>query len=352
MTVRYHIREKQLKPHYVCQKDLVEHGGSICQSIPGSGIDECIAQLLLEAVTPVTLEVTMAVQQELQSRLVEADRLRKQQVERARYEAELAEQRYMQVDPKNRLVADALEADWNARLRTLREREEEYEEKSRSDRALVDEKTRSEILALATDLPRLWRNAKTSDRQRKQMVRLLIEDVTLLRGEQITAHIRFKGGSIRSLTLPIPPTSWQARLTPPEVIAEIDRLLDDYTDAQIADQLNQGRLRSGTGGHFTRRIVGQIRYRSGLKNRYDRLRKRGMVTLKEIARELDIKPCTVREWGKKGLLTVHVYNDNNACLYEPLGDRRPRKKPGIPLDDPRRFSKVPHDRTNEVQNET
>jgi len=352
MTVQYHIREKQLKPQYVCQRDCVEHGGPICQSIPGSGIDECIAQLLLEAVTPVTLEVAMAVQQELQSRLEEANRLRRQQVERARYEADLAEQRYMQVDPKNRLVADALEADWNERLRSLREREAEYEEQSRSDRVLVDEKTRSDLLALATDLPRLWRDAKTSDRQRKQMVRLLIEDVTLLRGEQITTHIRFKGGATRSLTLPIPLTSWQARLTPPEVVAEIDRLVDDYTDAQIADQLNQRGLRSGTGGRFTKRIVGQTRFHYKLKSRYDRLRKRGLLTVKEMAQQLDVHPNTVREWRKRGVLKAHAYHDYNAFLYEPVGKHRPQKRPRVRFDDHRRFPKIPCDKTNEVQDET
>src|SRR5438445_12003102 len=91
----------------------------MCQHLPGAAIDEAIGNILVEAVTPVTLEVALAVQQELQSRLEEADRLRQQQVERARYEAELARRRYLRVDPDNRLVADSLEADWHNQLKLL-----------------------------------------------------------------------------------------------------------------------------------------------------------------------------------------------------------------------------------------
>lgn len=194
-------------------------------------------------------------------------------------------------------------------------------------------------------------NPNTSDRQRKQMVRLLIEDVTLLRGDQITAHIRFKGGATRTLTLPIPPTAWQARLTRPEVIAEIDRLLDDYTDAQITDELNQHGFRSGTEQSFTPRIVGKLRLGYRLKSRYDRLRQRGMLTQAEIAQRLGIHTCTVRKWARQGLLKAHAYNDKNECLYEPPGQHRPIKHHGIKLSDPRRFPGNARDRTNEVQDE-
>ena len=93
----------------------------------------------------------------LQSRLDESDRLRRRHVERARYEAELAQRRYMRVDPENRLVADSLEADWNQKLRALTDAQQEYEERREQDRRLFDDEQRSAILALAQDLPRLWK---------------------------------------------------------------------------------------------------------------------------------------------------------------------------------------------------
>ncbi len=100
MTVCYHLRKVGLVPNYVCQREAIEHAERICQNIPGLGIDEAIGGLLLEILTPWTLEVALVVQQELQQRLDEADHLRRQHVERARYDADLARDRFMQVDPK------------------------------------------------------------------------------------------------------------------------------------------------------------------------------------------------------------------------------------------------------------
>ena len=196
MTVRYHIRRSHLEPNYVCQRFGVEHAEPICQTVPGAGIDQAVGELLVEVVSPLALEVALSVQQELQSRAEEIDRLRRAQVERTRYEAQLAERCYRHVDPANRLVADALEADWDQKLRALAEAQQDYERQRQADRSLLSEEERARILTLATDFPRLWRDARTPDRERKRMVRLLLEDVTVLRDHrEITLHLRFKGGA-------------------------------------------------------------------------------------------------------------------------------------------------------------
>ena len=104
----------------------------------------------------------------------------------------------MQVDPDNRLVADELEAEWNRRLRALTGAQEEYERQRQADRATLDEEHRRRILALATDFPRLWQAPSTTDRERKRIVRLLLEDVTLVKGPSITVHLRFRGGATRT----------------------------------------------------------------------------------------------------------------------------------------------------------
>ena len=194
MTVRYHTRQLNLVPEYFCQRDGVDHIISVCQHVFGERLDQAVGQLLIETVTPLALEVTLTVQLEMQARLDEVDRLRKKQVERARYEADLAQRRYLHVDPANRLVADSLEAEWNNKLRALKEAQEQYEKQRNQDRAAISEQQRARIMALAQDFPRLWRNPNTPDRERKRLVRLLLEDVTLIQNEKITAHIRFKGG--------------------------------------------------------------------------------------------------------------------------------------------------------------
>lgn len=316
MTVRYHIRRGRRVPDYVCQSERVQHGTEMCQQVPGAGIDAAIGDLLVEAVTPLALEVALAVQQELNARAEELDHLRRQQVERARYEADMAQRRYLRVDPDNRLVADALEADWNGKLRVLAEVQDEYERQRQADRLVVDEKQRAEIMALATDFPRLWRDPKTPDRERKRMVRLILEDVTLTKRDKIMLNIRFKGGATRSLTLPIPPMAWQTWQTEPLVIKKIDHLLENHTAAEVVNILNTEGLRPGKGGRFTSRIIRHICSAYGLKGRFTRLREAGLLTKEELADRLGISPFTVAKWHQRGRLQAYAYNNRGERLYE------------------------------------
>ena len=351
MTIRYQKRQAGLCPVYVCQRDGIEHAQRICQNIPGTGLDAAIGPVLVELLTPLTLEVALAVQQELQQRLEEADRLRQQQVQRARYEADLAQRRYLQVDPNNRFVADALEADWNEKLRGLTEAQDEYERQRQADRAVLDESSRQQIRALATDFPRLWQDPRTPQRERKRMVRLLLEDVTLYKAEHLTAHLRFKGGATRTLLLPLPRPAWASWQTSPDVVAEIDRLLEQHTEGTIAALLNAQGWRSGKGQAFTLRMVNRLRRSYGLKSRYQRLRESGLLRQREIAAQLGIATTTVHDWRQSGLLKGVAYNDKSEYLYEPVGTDRPRKLQGIKRTDPRRFAQFTPNVTKEVQDE-
>jgi DNA invertase Pin-like site-specific DNA recombinase len=351
MTVRYHTRKAGLRPDYLCQREGIEHAERICQQLPGGALDAAIGALLLEMLTPMTLEVALAVQQELQQQLDEADHLRRQQVERARYEADLAQQRYLQVDPNNRFVADALEADWNGKLRALAEAQEDCERQRQADRAVLDEAGRQQVLALAADFPRLWRDPRTPDRERKRVVRLLIEDVTLTKGEQLTAQVRFRGGATRTLVLPRPQPAWATWQTSPELVAEIDRLLDEHTEGEIARLLNERGWRPGKGGRFRGSLIARIRRAYGLASRYERLRRAGLLTKDEMSELLEITPQTVGYWRRAGLLRAHAYNDKNEYLYEPVGANGPRKAQGIKYTDPRRLPEVAPDKTKGVQDE-
>ena len=295
-------------------------------------------------------------QQELQSRLEEADRLRQQQVERSRYEAELARRRYLRVDPDNRLVADSLEADWNAKLKMLSEAQELCERQREQDRKAVDDQQRAAILSLASSFPQLWRDPAMPDRERKRIVRLLLEDVTLVRSDGIMLYLRFKGGARRTIQLPLPLRSWEQRQTSKEAVAEIDRLLDLHTYPEIAAKLNECGMNSGEGNPFTARIVAGIQRRYGLKSRYDRLRAAGLrlraaglLTLEEIAQVLQLSTTLVKIWLRHGLLCGHAYNNSNACLYEHPGENPPRKAQGVRYSKRLPPTQVVTARTEEVQ---
>ena len=354
MTVGYHSRQGVQVADYKCQHEKCDHGKDICQIIPGYGIDYAVGELLLEMVQPVTLELAFAVQAELQARQEEVDQLRRQQVERARYEADLARNRFMQVDPNNRLVADALEADWNDKLRALTQTQEQYEQQRQKDRVALDEQSRQKVLALAQNLPRLWHDPNTSDQDRKRMVRLLIEDATLTKNDEIRVQIRFKGGATRTLTLTRPLSAWKERTTSPEVISRIDQLLDTCTDAEIAAELNRQGLRSGMKLTFTVKIVDRLCRKYGLKCRYDRLREKGRYTADEMAVELGVTRQTVATWCRHGLLKGYEYNQRGERLYElPPPSQRPKKQQGLwgKLTNRAQYPPFPAHAANEVHHE-
>lgn len=352
MTVRYRCRKGILSPEYVCQRHGTEHAQTICQFVPGAGVDQAVGSLLLEMVTPMTLDIALAVQQELQSRLDQADQLRRRQIDRAQYEADLAGQRFMQVNPNNRHVADTLEADWNQKLRILADAKNQYEQQRQTGRTDFDQTSREKIMSLATDFPTLWQDSQTTDQDRKRMVRLLIEDVTLIKKDDITAHIRFRGGAKRTLVLPKPLPSAQARRTPPELVSLIDQLLDHYMEAQIAVELDRQGYRSGTGQKLTPVRVDFIRRTYQLKSHGERLRERGLLTQNEIAEKLGISSQTVVRWRKHGLLRSYVYNSRKERLYEPVSENRPTKNRGQKLSERRQFNEVDYNPDKEVQYES
>jgi len=254
IAVRYHSRGKRLVPDYLCCGNTSNHGAPPCQLIPGESLDQAVGKLLVETVTPMKLDLALAVQQEIEEREAETGRLYQMQVERTRYEAALAERRYKAVDPDNRLVAGTLEAEWNNRLRLVREAEQEYE-KLRLVRQGVTAQTREQILRLAEDFPQMWQDPKTPDRERKRMARLLIEDVTLIRRpDQVVAHIRFKGGANQTIDAPV-----RQRKTDPRTVALAQRLKEDHHDhATVAEALNRTGIKTARGRSFTAKTVRYI----------------------------------------------------------------------------------------------
>lgn len=330
MTTQYTVRSDGTRlPIYVCQLRAVQRGEPVCQRVAGQQVDHAIGKLLVEAMTPLTLEVALSVDDELKARAEEVDRLRRQEVERTRYDAELAERRFRRVDPDHRLVADALEAEWNEKLRAHADALEHYQQQQAADRTAMDEESRRRISRLATDFPRLWADPGTPHREKKRMVRLLLEDVTLIRNTDITVHIRFNGGATRTLALPLPLRAPDLRRTDPRVMERVNQLLDDHTEAEVVELLNQEGWRTGTGLPFSPARLHDLRTRYGLRCRYVRLRERGFWTLTEMAKHLRVHPSTVHGWYKAGLLKAHLSGGpRSRRLYEPPGPNPRRPQPG------------------------
>ncbi len=317
MRVHYENLSGQLRPYYRCTEETVRRAGKPCQWVHGLAVDEAVGALLLQTVAPAAIEVALAVQDEIAQRIEQAAAWRQALLERARYEAELARRRYAKVDPDNRLVADALEAEWNQRLRELDHLQREHERQQHDEQAQLDAPARQRIADLARDFPRVWKDSRTSALERKRMLALLIEDVTLVAGPSIAVHVRWRGGRTQSLCVAKPRPIAQIRKTPPDVVRLIDSLLETSTDTQAATRLNELGHRNWRGEPFSPKKVEVVRKAYKLRSRFERLRAQGMLTGDEMAQQLGVSATTVHQLGRQGVLARHLYGNNHRCLYEP-----------------------------------
>jgi hypothetical protein len=147
------------------------------------------------------------------------------------------------------------------------------------------------------------------------MLGLLIEDVTLIKQRQITVAVRFRGGATTTLTLPRPLTAQQLRVTHEDVRRQIDALLDEYTDAQVVNTLNERGLHTGAGDAFGANSIKWVRYAHKLKSLKQRLLNGGWLTGKQIASKLGVKRTTLGRWRTTGRINARICNDRGEWLY-------------------------------------
>lgn len=332
MTLRYHDRKGRRVPDYVCLRARIEHGEPVCQVVPGVAADDMIAAIVEEVVSRQSIDISLAVQAELDTREEEADRLRRQHVERARHETELARERYMCVDPRNRLVAQSLEQTWNEKLQLQREAEDQYETARQKKVDGRSEEVHQELEGLLENFPAVWNDPNVENRERKRIVRLIVEDVTLLKNTQqreIYAHIRFKGGATRTVKLDTPFIIYEQWKTKPHIIKEIDRLLDEHTEHEIAAILTDRGILTSHGQPFHTENVAHIRREYDLENRIDRLRSRGYLPLVEVAEKLGFSKRAVKRFVDLGEVETAVVNERNTLMYRPTANLLTRTEAAV-----------------------
>ncbi len=181
---------------------------------------------------------------------------------------------------------------------------------------MVNKEARQRIFALTEKLPAVWNDPRTPMKERKRLVAYLIEDVTLLKTEKITAHIRLRSGAKQTLERPLPLNAWQKRTTNAETRRLIDELLEEHDDKQVAEHLNAQAKMSGTHKPFTASIIQWVRCHYGFKSLKERLMDRGMLTTHAMCQYLGINRDALTFLRQKGYLTARTYNGLGAWMYE------------------------------------
>jgi len=242
---------------YICYPERRRGRYHACQRVPGTDVDRSVVQMVLQTLTPAEIELSLQV---LETITQQQEILRQQwerRLERARYEADLARRRYRQVDPENRLVARTLEREWEQLLSTLTEVEQAYTRAQQEAPLVLDQEAHAHLLALAHDLPTLWKAETTTLAERKELLRLLIADVTLTRQKtNIVVQLRWVTNQVDSWTVPLPQ---RGARTAPAVLEHIRELAPTHTDAEIAACLNAEVLHTVHGHPFTTQRVHSLR---------------------------------------------------------------------------------------------
>jgi DNA invertase Pin-like site-specific DNA recombinase len=275
-----------------------------CLSFRCDALDSVIAEEVLKALQPAELELALAALQELETRDHAIMRQWQLRLERAEYDAALAERRYQEVDPSNRLVASTLEHRWNNALVQLQDLKKQAGEFQLQEARVATAEQKEKVLALARDLPRVWRAPTTQPKDRKRMLRLLIKDITVeklvAQPKQLFVHIRWQGGASTDRSVPLPPNIADRLRYPANVVERVRDLAHSLTDAQIADQLNQEGVVSALGKLFTVSMIKWIRYR--YKIPIAKLKHPEELTVQQVAERFGVNPNVVYYWIEHGVI--------------------------------------------------
>jgi len=258
ITVRYTTGHGGAYPMYLC--NWVHREGLAtkdCMGFRCDVLDPVIVEEVLKALQPAELELALAALQELETRDQAILRQWQMRLERAEYEAALAERRYQEVDPAQRLVASTLERRWNDALLQLQDLKKQVAEVLRQEARVATPEQKEKVLALARDLPRVWHAPTTQAKDRKRMLRLLIKDITVEKPQpkQLLVHIRWQGGASTDRSIQLPLNIADRLRYPTAAVERVRELAQGLLDVQIADQLNREGLSSPRGKPYTTRIV-------------------------------------------------------------------------------------------------
>ena len=297
LTVRYK-GNGGLYPLYECNWRRREGVATkSCMFVQAQLLDPAVCDAVLAAMVPAQVELAVESVRQLEERDQSVGQQWQRRIERADYDAQLAQRRYEEVDPSNRLVASTLEKRWNDALEALQNLEEQYAQFQSKEACIVSDEQRKMVLALAKDLPRLWNAKTTSAKDKKRMLRLLIKDITVEKKSeerQAILHIRWQGGANDDIVVQLPASMADQLRYPIETVEKIRVLASTMIDEDIASALNAQGLKSPKGKAFTASMISWVRYRHRIPRA--ELKRANELTVNEVMTRFGISRYVVYHW--------------------------------------------------------
>jgi DNA invertase Pin-like site-specific DNA recombinase len=303
-----------LYPMYECKR-LMREGRSTtgCMRIRCTLLDTRVSERVLHVLQPAQIELAIEALRQLEERDQAISQQWQMRIERAQYEAQLAERRYAEVDPAHRLVACTLEKRWNDALRRLEELRVQLAEVQRKEGVTLSAEQRASVLALAQDLPRLWNSPSTEPKDKKRILRLMIQDITVERtadARLTLLHVRWQGGAAEELRVVRAPSAADEVRYPEELVERVRMLACSMSDKQIADELNRTGHRPSKGATFRASMVRGIRHRHQIPPAPPS-RRPGELSVQELSDRLGVRPRVVYYWLARSRLQARRQNEGS-----------------------------------------
>ena len=306
--LRTHYRGRNAAPGYHCAgKTIVEGRGVYCLNVGGVQIDAAVAQAFLAALEPARLAATLAATERLEHDREAVLKQWRLDVERARFTVDRAERRYRAVDPDNRLVARSLEREWEESLVALDAAKAELARREHERPRVLSPDERNRLLALGPDLASVWAAPTTTPRDRKELLRTLLEEVNVrVDRDKAAAHLalRWKGGALGCIDLALPRSRPATVRTDEDTLALVRRLAPHYPDAVIAGVLNRQGRQTARGHRFDANRVGNLRrhWKILACKAKPPAADGEIVTVRQAAAALGVAPSTLHRHVNDGLI--------------------------------------------------
>jgi len=315
MTIRYAVNNK-IVPTYECNwKKRQGLTGCSCFSFRADLVDPVIEQKVIEVLTPANVSIAINALGQIEKRNASMDKQWQMNIQRCQYQADIAQRRFEQVDPANRLVAASLEKNWNQELEKLSLANNEYQEYQKKRETEFPSHKRKEIIALAKSIPSLW-SKTTNTKDKKRIVRLLISDITVTKDRQtktLFLNVRWQAGPLQQIKVTLPPNAADKTRYPQEMVEKVRTLTLQYgDDKKTISILNQQGIMGATGKPFTRDMIQWIRFRHNIK--MPLLKSEDELTVNEVRAMFNISRHMIYYWIDKQYVSARKTPANSFLI--------------------------------------
>jgi DNA invertase Pin-like site-specific DNA recombinase len=315
MTIRYAVNNK-IVPTYECNwKKRQGLTSCSCFSFRADLADLVIEQKVIAVLTPANISIAINALGQIEKRNSSMDKQWQMNIQRCGYQADIAQRRFEQVDPANRLVAASLEKNWNQELEKLSIANNEYQEYQKKRETQFPSHKRKEIIALAKSIPSLW-SKTTNTKDKKRIVRLLISDITVTKDRDkkiLFLNIRWQAGPLEQIQVALPMNAPDKTRYPQSLVDKVRTLSMQFgDDKKTMSLLNQQGLLGATGKPFTKDMIRWIRYKHNIKMPI--LKSNDEFTVAEVGAMFNISGHMVYYWINNNYITARKTPANNFLI--------------------------------------